>query len=89
MHFIIILIKFLFHSFIELISLLLSLDGAKFVLSECFNQDNVESFFGKQRARCGCGDNPTVKQIMYITQAIRTPRSILVVIFRKGSLFMI
>ena len=77
MHLIIILIKFLFHSFIELIPFLLSLDGAKFVLSKCFNQDNVESFFGKQQARCGRGDNPTVKQFMYNTQAIRTPRSIL------------
>lgn len=60
------------YSFIELVPFLLSLEGAKFVLSERFNQDNVELFFGKQRARCGRGDNPTVNQFMYNTQAIRT-----------------
>ena len=37
---------------------------------------HTESFFGKQRARCGRGDNPTVKQFMYNTQAIRTTRSL-------------
>ena len=60
------------YSFIELVPFLLSLEVAKFVLSERFNQDNVELFFGKQRARCGHGDNPTENQFMYNTQAIRT-----------------
>ena len=62
------------HSFIELIPHLLSLDGAMFV--ERFNQDSVETFFAKQRAKCGRGDNPTVKQFVYNTQAIRTSRTL-------------
>lgn len=45
------------------------------MLSEKFNQDSLEIFFGKQRARCGWGDNPTVKQFCYNSQAIRTGRS--------------
>ena len=48
------------YSFIELVPFLLSLEGAKFILSERFNQDNVELFFGKQRARCGRGDKVSV-----------------------------
>ena len=36
--------QFLVHSFIEIVPYLLSLDGAKFLLSERFNQDNVEIF---------------------------------------------
>ena len=36
------------YSFLELVPFLLSLDGTTFVLSEKFNQDNVEVFFGKQ-----------------------------------------
>ena len=59
----------------EVIPYLLSLDANLFVLSERFNQDNVEIFFGQQRARCGRGDNPTMKQFMYNTQAIRVSRS--------------
>ena len=55
------------YSFLELVP---------FLLSEKFNQDNVEVFFGKQRARCGHGDNPTVQQFMFNTQGIRTTRSL-------------
>ena len=64
------------YSFLELVPFLLSLDGATFVLSKKFNQDNVEVFFGKQRARCWRGDNPTVHQFMFNTQGIRTTRSL-------------
>jgi hypothetical protein len=71
----IVFIQFVVHSFIEIVPFLLSMDGAKFLLSERFNQDNVEIFFAKQRARCGRGDNPTVNQFIYNTQAIRTSRS--------------
>jgi hypothetical protein len=60
-------------SFIELIPYLLSLEGAKFVYSERFNQDTLEGFFGKQRARCGHNDNPTVFQF---TKTIRIGRSL-------------
>lgn len=71
----IICMNILVYSFMELVPYLLSLDGANFIMSERFNQDNVEVFFGKQRARCGRGDNPTVTQFLYNTQAIRTSRS--------------
>ena len=67
---------FVVYSFIEIVPYLLTLEGAKFLFSERFNQDNVEIFFGKQRARCGRGDNPTVQRFMYSTQAIRTTRSL-------------
>ena len=66
----------LVYSFIEIIPYLLTLDGAKFVLSERFNQDSVESFFGKQRAKCGRADNPTVKQILYNSQSMTTSRTL-------------
>uniref|UniRef100_A0A1X7TZ77 Uncharacterized protein n=2 Tax=Amphimedon queenslandica TaxID=400682 RepID=A0A1X7TZ77_AMPQE len=69
-------LKITVYSFLELIPFLLSLQGAKFVLSEKFNQDGVEIFFAKQRARCGRGDNPTAKQFMHNTQAIRTTKSL-------------
>lgn len=59
-------------SFIEIVP---HLDGANFLLSVKFNQDAVEIFFGKQRARCGRGDNPTLTQTLYNTQSIRTSRS--------------
>jgi hypothetical protein len=60
-------------SFIEVVRYLLSLEGAKFVYSERFNQDTLEGFFGKQRARCGHNDNPTVFQF---TKTIRIGRSL-------------
>lgn len=59
-------------SFLELIPYLLSLDGANFVLSERFNQDNVGIFWGKQRGRCGRGYIPTVSQFLYNVQSIHT-----------------
>jgi hypothetical protein len=62
-------------SFIEVVPYLLSLDGANFLYSERFNQDTLESFFGKQRARCGRNDNPTVYQFTKNTQTIRVGRS--------------
>ena len=63
-------------SFVEIVPYLLSVNGAKFVLSERFNQDAVETFFGKQRARCGRGDNPTLSQFLYNTQSIRAARTL-------------
>ena len=62
------------YSFIEVVPHLLSLDGADFILSEKFNQDSVEVLFGKLRARCGRGDNPTLTQSLYGVQSIRASR---------------
>ena len=48
------------NSFVELGKKLLSIPGVKAIFSERFNQDPLESFFGKQRQ--GYRDNPTVKK---------------------------
>ena len=64
------------YSFTELAESLLS-SGSKgcFILSERFNQDPLEAFFGKQRMRGGRSDNPTAKRFIENTQAIRVGRS--------------
>jgi hypothetical protein len=69
-------LKITVYSFIEVVPYLISLDGAKFVLSERFNQDSLEHFFGQQRSKCGRGDKPNVQQFVYNTQAIRTSISL-------------
>ena len=47
-------------SFVEMARYLLSQKPGLFLLSERFNQDPLESFFGQQRARGGRSDNPNV-----------------------------
>lgn len=49
-----------------------------FILSEKFNQDPLESFFGQQRMRGGRSDNPNVRTFQYNTQAIRVQRSLVI-----------
>ena len=51
------LISFLVNSFTTLGKLLL-VEGAEYILSEKFCQDPLEEYFGKQRMRLGCNDNP-------------------------------
>ena len=46
------------------------------LLSEPFNQDPLESFFGQQRARGGRCDNPNVRNFLCNTQAIRVQRTL-------------
>ena len=48
----------------------------KYILSERFTQDPLESFFGHQRQRGGGRDNPTAQQFMQATQSIRVQQSI-------------
>ena len=48
----------------------------KAVFSERFNQDPLESFFGKQCQRGGYHDNPTVKDFIYGTQSLRVQGSL-------------
>ena len=55
---------------------LLSQKEGLYLLSERFNQDPLESFFGQQRARGGRCDNPNVKTFMHNTQAIRVQRTL-------------
>ena len=55
--------------------MLLGLPGVTYLLSEKLCQDPAESFFGKQRARGGRSDNPTVKQFCDNTVSLRVQGS--------------
>ena len=55
---------------------LLALKPGLFLLSERFNQDPLEAFFGQQRARGVRSDNPNVKRFLENAQAIRVQRSL-------------
>ena len=54
---------------------LLGISGVKFLLSERFTQDPVESFFGQQRQRGGGSENPTVHHFTYNTSSLRVQKS--------------
>ena len=62
-------------SFTEMTPLLLGLPGVICFFSEKLCQDPIESFFGKQRARGGRSDNPTVKQFCENTASLRVQGS--------------
>ena len=49
-----------------------------YVLTERFNQDNVEEYFGKQRSMGHRSDNPNMHQFRYNANTIRIQRSIYV-----------
>lgn len=65
-------------SFVELTRYLLSQPGSEglFLLSERISQDPLENYFGKQRARGGRSENPSLKQCVENAVAIRAQRSI-------------
>lgn len=64
------------HSLNEVIKFLLNQDGIKFILTERFNQDPLEIFFGQQRSR-GCrNDNPSMKQCLENSQALVVQKSL-------------
>lgn len=63
-------------SFVELGRYLLNYPGVKFLLSERFTQDPLESFFGHQRQKGGGSDNPNVLQFTYTTSSIRAQKAI-------------
>ena len=50
--------------------------GMKFVLTEKFNQDVVEEYFGRQRSLGRRSDNPDIYQFGYQDQTIRIARSV-------------
>lgn len=56
--------------------LLLSQDPEAFFLSERISQDALENYFGKQRARGGRNDNPTVQQCLHNAAAIRIQKTL-------------
>ena len=64
------------HSFVELGRYLLKYPGVKFLLSERFTQDPLESFFGHQRQKGGGSNNPNVHQFMYTTSSVRAQKAI-------------
>ena len=48
----------------------------EFKLTECFNQDCVEEYFGRQRS-AGCrSDNPSISQFGYIDNTTRMQRAV-------------
>ena len=55
---------------------LLSQKPGLYVLSERFNQDPLEHYFGVQRGRCGRSDNPNTRTFLYTEQAIRVQRTL-------------
>ena len=69
-------IFFVVYSFTELVPLLLKDPGPKFILSARFNQDPLEIYFSKQRARGGRNDNPSADQFLNNVQAIRIGKSL-------------
>ena len=66
----------LVYSLTEMMQELLSKDDTKFVLSNRFNQDTVEIFFGQQRPRGHRSDNPSVLQFLQSAQAITVQKSL-------------
>ena len=58
-------------AFVEMARYLLRLPGEKYLLSERFCQDPLESFFGHQRSMGGHNDNPDAPSFMHNTVSIR------------------
>ena len=58
-----------------MLKILLSHEKAEYVLTERFNQDSLENYFGKQRARGHQNDNPSVAQYMDNAQALIVQKS--------------
>ena len=65
-------------SFVEMTKYLLSQPDSKglFLLSERITQDAVENYFGKQQARGGRCDNPTIKDCLARAVAIHAQQSL-------------
>jgi len=55
---------------------LLSQPNVGYLLSERFNQDTVESYFGQQRSRGQRNDNPSEQQFLQNAQAIIIQKSL-------------
>jgi len=67
---------FTVHSLNDLVGFLLNQEGIEYILTERFNQDSLEGFFGQQRSR-GCrNDNPSVNQFLENTQALVVQKSL-------------
>ena len=62
------------YSIVECVKFLLQ-SGMPYILTERFNQDNVEEYFGEQRSMGRRSDNPNMHQFGYNANAIRIQHS--------------
>ena len=63
-------------AFVEMTRFLLPEDKSLFLLSERISQDPIENYFGRQRARGGRNENPTLQQCIHNAAALRVQKSI-------------
>ena len=63
------------HSFKEVVTFLLE-NGVKYVLSERFCQDDLENYFGRQRAIGRRKENPSVRDVGYNDNTIKSQFSV-------------
>ena len=64
-------------SFVELAKYILqSSKKGTYFLSVKINQDPIENYFGRQRARGGRNENPTIQQVLHNAAALRVQRSV-------------
>ena len=71
-------------AFTEMVPQLLSLPGRGFLLSERFNQDRLETYFGKQRSRGRYCDNPSVQQFFSNSDILRVVNELSLDPFRSN-----
>ena len=64
------------NAFVEMAKHLLKVEGVKYIFSERFCQDPVESFFGKQRACGGRNENPDIKTFLNNSTSLRVQGSV-------------
>ena len=64
------------YSIVEIVKYLLTTGGMKFVLTEKFNQDVLEEYFGRHRSLGRRNDNPTIYQLGYQSNVIRIQRCV-------------
>ena len=63
-------------SFLELVLLLMKIEGVNVFLSEKLSQDFLEKFFGIQRQQGRANENPSVAQVLKNSQNLRMISSI-------------
>ena len=60
----------------ELVPLLLKIEGATVFLSEKLSQDPLEKYFGIQRQQGQANENPSIAQVLKNSQSLRVINSI-------------
>ena len=73
------------YSFVELVPLLLRLDGVQYFFSDRLNQDPVEEHFGRQRMRGGAFDNPTLEAYGFNERKILVAKSDMIRVMRGNT----